>query len=52
LSHAAVICREYGIPAVLGVENATQRLRAGDEVVVWGDAGLVETDSEPYQGDH
>jgi pyruvate,water dikinase len=43
LSHAAVICREFGMPAVLGVERATHRVRTGQEVVVWGDRGLVET---------
>jgi pyruvate,water dikinase len=42
LSHAAVICREFGIPAVLGVDRVTHRVRTGQEVVVWGDRGLVE----------
>jgi pyruvate,water dikinase len=42
LSHAAVICREYGIPAVLGVPAATERLREGRPVVVHGGEGYVE----------
>lgn len=42
LSHAAVICREYGIPAVLGVTDATSRLRDGQRVTVDGGRGLVE----------
>lgn len=44
LSHAAVICREYGIPAVLGVADATERIPDGREVVVDGGAGRVELD--------
>lgn len=40
LSHAAVICREYGIPAVLGVQSATKRIRDGQRIRVNG-AGYV-----------
>jgi pyruvate,water dikinase len=42
LSHAAVICREYGIPAVLGVPDATARIPDGAPVVVHGSEGFVE----------
>ena len=42
LSHGAIIAREYGIPAVVGVRGATQWIRNGDRVRVDGDAGLVE----------
>jgi phosphohistidine swiveling domain-containing protein len=42
LSHAAVICREFGIPAVLGVPGALERIRDGATVVVHGSAGYVE----------
>ncbi|MBI1948170.1 MAG: hypothetical protein HYS27_20945 [Deltaproteobacteria bacterium] len=41
LSHAAVIAREYGIPAVLAVPDATTRLATGQSVVVDGSAGHV-----------
>jgi len=41
LSHAAVICREYGIPAVLGLPNATTRIPEGSPVTVNGSAGTV-----------
>lgn len=41
LSHPAVVAREYGLPAVLAVPGATQRLRSGDRVVVDGAAGTV-----------
>lgn len=42
LSHAAVIAREVGIPAVLAVADATSVLKTGDTVVVDGAAGTVE----------
>jgi phosphohistidine swiveling domain-containing protein len=42
LSHAAVICREYGIPAVLAVPRATERIRDGQEVAIDGGLGRVE----------
>lgn len=41
LSHAAVIAREYGVPAVLAVPDATSILRTGQAVVVDGSAGQV-----------
>jgi pyruvate,water dikinase len=40
-SHGAVVAREYGIPAVVGVSGATTRIRTGDTVTVDGAAGLV-----------
>lgn len=42
LSHAAVISREYGIPAVLSVAGATRAIRDGDLVTVDGGSGVVE----------
>lgn len=45
--HAAIIARELGVPAVVGCEDATERLRQGEEVTVScaeGDTGFV------YQG--
>lgn len=41
LSHAAIVAREYGIPAVLGVGFATARFGDGDTVRVDGDRGEV-----------
>ncbi|MDQ4046928.1 MAG: PEP-utilizing enzyme, partial [Actinomycetota bacterium] len=40
-SHGAVVAREYGIPAVVGVPDATTRLRTGQKVTVDGGAGTV-----------
>jgi len=42
LSHAAVICREFGIPAVLGIDRATERIRHGRPIFVDGDQGIVQ----------
>jgi pyruvate,water dikinase len=42
LSHAAVICREFGIPAVLGVPQATKRIPDGKTVVIDGMQGRVQ----------
>ncbi|MDE6674155.1 MAG: phosphoenolpyruvate synthase, partial [Acetatifactor sp.] len=41
LSHTAIISRELGKPAVVGVENATRLLRNGDLVEVDGDTGQI-----------
>ena len=41
LSHAAIVAREMGIPAVVGCGNATMRLNTGDLVRVDGAAGTV-----------
>lgn len=42
LSHAAIVARELGIPAVVGCGSATTRLRTGDRVRVDGGWGIVE----------
>lgn len=42
LSHAAIVARELGIPAVVGCGNATARLKTGDRVRVNGGLGSVE----------
>jgi len=42
LSHAAIVARELGIPAVVGCGSATTRLRSGDRVRVDGGRGTVE----------
>ena len=42
LSHAAIVARELGIPAVVGCGNATMILKTGDRVRVDGTAGTVQ----------
>jgi phosphoenolpyruvate synthase/pyruvate phosphate dikinase len=41
LSHSSIVAREYAIPAVLGTDVATRRIRSGQPVQVDGDAGTV-----------
>ena len=42
LSHAAIVARECGIPAVVGCGNATTLLHTGDKVIVDGSRGTVK----------
>jgi rifampicin phosphotransferase len=42
LSHAAIVARELGIPAVVGCGNATMQLHTGDRIRVDGGKGTVE----------
>jgi phosphohistidine swiveling domain-containing protein len=42
LSHAAIVAREMGIPAVVGCGNATMLLKTGDRIRVDGGRGMVE----------
>ena len=42
MTHGAVIAREYGLPAVVGVEHATEVIRDGQRIRVHGTEGYVE----------
>ncbi|MEZ3158994.1 PEP-utilizing enzyme [Microbacterium sp. BWT-B31] len=41
MSHASIVCREYGVPAVVGTGYATARLKTGQRVRVDGNTGVV-----------
>jgi pyruvate,water dikinase len=41
MSHAAIVCREYGLPAVVGTGRATSQIRTGQQIRVDGTAGTV-----------
>lgn len=41
-SHPAVVSREFGIPAVVGTSNSTERIKTGDRIRVNGSTGVVE----------
>jgi len=47
MTHGAVIAREYGLPAVVGVRNATQLIADGQRIRVHGTGGYVEILSPP-----
>lgn len=52
MTHGAVIAREYGLPAVVGVQDATRLIRDGQWIRVHGTDGYVELLARPtgYQG--
>jgi pyruvate,water dikinase len=41
MSHAAIVCREYSLPAVTGTGSASTRIRTGRRIRVDGTAGTV-----------
>ena len=41
MSHGAVVAREYGIPAVVGVPSASERIKDGEQITVDGSQGTV-----------
>jgi pyruvate,water dikinase len=42
LSHGAIVAREYGIPAVMNVPNATNLLKDGQRVRLDGETGTID----------
>jgi pyruvate,water dikinase len=41
MSHAAIVCREYGLPAVVGTGHATKIIKSGMKVRVDGSTGSI-----------
>jgi pyruvate,water dikinase len=46
MSHGAVVAREYGLPTVTGLQNATRIFTTGERVVLDGDRGTLELDPD------
>lgn len=46
MSHAAIVCREYDLPAVTGTGNASTTIKTGDRLIVDGGKGTVEIVTE------
>jgi pyruvate,water dikinase len=42
LGHGSIVAREYGIPAVVGTGNGTQRIKHGQMIELDGDGGTVK----------
>jgi len=42
MSHGAVVVREYGVPAVVGMGSATSILKDGQKVKINGESGAIE----------
>ena len=42
MTHGAVVAREYGIPAIVGVDQATQRLQTGQKIRIDGSTGEID----------
>ncbi|MHA2037454.1 MAG: PEP/pyruvate-binding domain-containing protein [Promethearchaeota archaeon] len=50
LGHGSIVAREYGIPAVVGTGNITQRVKHGQKITVDGDAGTVALIQDETKG--
>ena len=42
MTHGSVVAREYGIPAIVGLEDVTEKLKDGQLIRVDGSSGIVE----------
>jgi pyruvate,water dikinase len=41
MSHAAIVCREHGVPAIVGTGRATRAVKTGQRIRVDGNTGIV-----------
>jgi pyruvate,water dikinase len=41
MSHAAIVCREHGVPAIVGTGRATRAIKTGQRIRVDGNTGIV-----------
>jgi len=41
MTHGAVVAHEYGIPAIVSVDRATERLRSGQRIMLNGSTGEI-----------
>ena len=48
MSHGAVVAREYGIPAVVGVPDATELIKTGEGLIVDGSGGTVALEGSEH----
>jgi len=50
LGHGSIVAREYGIPAVVGTGNSTQRIKHGQKILVDGNVGTVSLIQDEANG--
>jgi rifampicin phosphotransferase len=50
MAHGAIVAREYGLPAVVGVAGATKRIATGSRITVDGTAGKIVIESQEEDG--
>lgn len=50
LSHGAVVAREYGLPAVVGVQGVTEFVKSGDVVTLDGNMGVLHKATPTSEG--
>ncbi len=50
MSHGAVVAREYGIPAIVGVDGATECITTGQRITVDGSSGVIVIEPEEHGG--
>ncbi len=48
-SHTAIVARALGIPAIVGLEDASRAVQSGDTVIIDGNRGLMIIDPDPNQ---
>lgn len=48
-SHVAILARSLGLPAIVGLRDATTRLRAGEQVILDGSSGIILPNPTPAQ---
>ncbi len=51
MAHGALVAREYGIPAVVGVQHATERISTGMRITVDGSSGTVIIEDDKEEGE-
>ena len=51
MAHGALVAREYGIPAVVGVQHATERINTGMRITVDGSSGTVIIEDDKKDGE-
>jgi len=41
MTHGAIVAREYGVPAVVGIEDAVKLFKTGEVITIDGDSGVI-----------